>query len=69
MANLYKVLNAFGTFYTVASNFGEAQKNIESYLQENDFGYSEDRNTTSVEIVAAQNIRNNLAILVVKKEK
>lgn len=69
MANLYKVLNAFGTFYTVANNFGEAQKNIESYLQENDFGYSEDRRTTSIEIVAAKDITNNLAVLVIKKEK
>ena len=69
MANLYKVLNALGTFYTVANDFGQAAKNIESYVQENDLGYSADRKTISVEIVATQNITNNLALLVIKKEK
>ena len=52
--NLYKVQNKLGTFYIVAHSFDEAVQILTARLDKADYGFSDYRKVSSIELLAAE---------------
>ena len=56
---LYKIENKLGTFYIVAGTFDEAANELETRLDQADYGFFQDRGIPAIEHVATQSFYND----------
>ena len=52
--NLYSIVNRVDKFYVVASSFDEAAKVLEERLNEAEYGYTNDRESESITLLAKE---------------
>ncbi len=52
--NLYRLENGIGTYWVVAPDPNAAQLNLESVLKDGDYGFSKDRETQSIHLIAKE---------------
>lgn len=64
--NLYKITNGLGIYYTVAKDYGEAQHNIEDFLDKQDYGFSSHRCVLNIQLIATSDLSDNFETLVIK---
>lgn len=65
--NLYKVTNGVGEFYAIAKDYGEAQVRVESFLDEEDYGFSSKRKTLKIELIATECLTDSFLTLIPQK--
>lgn len=54
---------SYGVSYVVAENTDEAYKKVRKFLDENDLGFSKDRELDKIEVIADSHRHTNLGIL------
>lgn len=64
--NLYRIRNKIGTFYSIAKDYGEAQHNIEEFLNKEDYGFSSHRLVSNIELIATPDLSDGFETLIIK---
>lgn len=63
--NLYKITNGLGIYYTVAKDYGEAQKNVEDLLNKQNYSFNS-RCAYNIELIATSDLSDSFKTLVIK---
>lgn len=63
--NLYKITNGVGEFYSIAKDYGEAQHNVETLLDKEDYGFYVKRKALNIELIATGVLGDNFPTLII----
>ncbi len=66
--NLYRITNKIGTFYSVAEDYGEAQHNVEEFLNKEDYGFTSHRSISNIELIATSDLSDGFETLITKNK-
>lgn len=64
--NLYRISNKIGTFYSIAEDYGEAQHNVEDFLNKQEYGFSSHRFVSNIELIATPDLSDGFETLIIK---